>query len=650
MRSLKSTCLRSAALNAFLIVLTYPQKTRLWVRFFCSQHLFKQKMLSLIVLFGAALAIPLTVPLNYLPVASVYNDALSLILWGVITVALRYKYRSQARLDLVCAPASGPQSQSGLAGRFTQLKAIVLSPRGGVWVLAAFGVVFAIQIVSGAYGFISQMLLALAGAVAAWLVFDAGVRASQNLQADVLAKSFALALLSMGIVVSVLGWVQYFLPNVNSDWINPLATAGRVYGNLRQPNHLALVLVWAVWATVWLIGASRHKTGWYFLGLLLIVPVLVFTGSRMGLLLLVLLIPLAAVSQNPKSTLTGVGAALAIAAVSWTAAYWAAEAKDLSFYGKDRLLFGNATGGRLNLWLDVLAMLPQLPLNGCGVGQFGPCFIHADLPIRRSGIFENGHNLVLNGLVEWGWLLTGIIIVWLTCGLKVFFQHGLKTAAVLPAGMFISSLCHSMLEYPWWYPYLLLPTAFCFGWMWNVSAANKAGIALVKTDSVSVNPSSCSKVWGALLLAAFGVIYAVQYYPLRVMFSAQFFQKTTPVDLQAISKSAPLFSAPLSYALVISLSENVKKEDAKQLLPFFKLAGRGTVAPEFIARFSGVAALANERDMAKHLAWRVYSFDNEKFVTLRKQVTASNDPDLEWFVTYLKSPTPVNLDRRIFNN
>lgn len=603
---------------------------------------------SLLIALCAVLALPLLVPINYMPVASVFNDVMSLLLWGSLVVAF-YTTLSGRLLGVNGRPAreriTGPAAGTQKPNSFQALT----SPSGAPWVLGAIAFVFALQIGLGNYGFISQVVSAMAMAAAAWIVFNLGAVVCKRLPSKLLALSFATALTVTGLLACMIGWVQYFYPAVDSIWINPLMSAGRVYGNVRQPNHFALALFWAVWGTVWSIGASQSKTVCKYAALVLIVPVFVMTSSRMATTFILALFPLAFAAQNPGRTLKAAAAALMIFALSWGVAN-SLVGFGLPFYGAERLEGGLSTGGRLGLWSDILKILPQLPFNGCGVGQFGPCFIHSDLTVRQSGVFENGHNFLLNSLVEWGWPLTALLMIWLLSGVSAFFKNGLRTTAVLPAGIFLSSLTHAMLEYPWWYAYLLLPTAFCFGWMWTSSLPeNSERLVFDQSDAKEARRSYCGK-WGGVLLVGFAIVYAIQYYPLRVMFSTQFFQKTAPVNLQKISSRSPLFSAPLSYSMVIALSENLKREDAKQLLPFFKLAGRSTIAPEFMARFAVAAALADEQNMAKHLAWRVYIFDKARAVVLTEQIRKANDRTLDWFLAYLESPTAVNLDRTRFAN
>ena len=61
------------------------------------------------------------------------------------------------------------------------------------------------------------------------------------------------ALLLAGLISVALANVQVFAPDLaDGDWIARSSTPGRTGGNLRQPNHLSSLLLWAMAPLVWL--------------------------------------------------------------------------------------------------------------------------------------------------------------------------------------------------------------------------------------------------------------------------------------------------------------------------------------------------------------------------------------------------------------
>ncbi len=93
-------------------------------------------------------------------------------------------------------------------------------------------------------------------------------------------------------------------------------------------------------------------------------------------------------------------------------------------------------------------------------------------PDRPSEFFDHTHNLVLNFAVEMGLPLAAIVLALLVYALWQALRNAIAEGRasttsypVQRAAFVIVFLVavHSMLEYPLWYAYFLLPTAFAFG-------------------------------------------------------------------------------------------------------------------------------------------------------------------------------------------
>jgi O-antigen ligase len=605
-------------------------------------------------------AAPLLVYYNYMPMASVFNDSLALVAWGLFVASVFWIFQ---RADEGALSLNAALFRDALRGSFSRsVLRRTFSPAGGLLLVVLCLTWWSIQVLRGDYGFLSFVAALFASVFAAWIVFVAGVSwaaASHDRKSDM---GFALAFLIVGILISAVGWLQYLVPGHFEPWVNPLVNPGRIYANIRQPNHLALVLTWAVWGIVW--WGSRNPKAWplALLALLFVTPVLAFTGSRMVRVLLIVLVFLAMIAPERRRTLAISLAAVAIYAASWWgAAWWASIEGGPAFFGLERIGVSDATGGRAELWKQVIELLRQIPWHGCGPGQFNFCWTHAGLSSRVEGTLAHAHNFVLNSIVEWGWPLTLLVISWVTAGLISFLRHGLGTTAVLPAGLVLTTLCHAMLEFPLVYPYLLLPTAFALGWMWTASE-----IALTDS-SLPVNtrmPSSGGMRWYrsgknswsavglglGFVIILFGLAYASQYWALRSFFKPETNEAKSAENIQRVVQSTRLFSAVPSYALAMVVTDSVRPEDAEAMLPYLRLAGRGLVGPDFLARFAMVAALAKENEMAKHLAWRVVQMSPNDFQRQFEALRESKEPLFQELKDFLVKPYPVNLPREAFKN
>ena len=168
---------------------------------------------------------------NVSPSTTFFNQALALAGWGALVWAL------------ALAP------DGWLAPR--QVRWAGVGPVLAALVLVALGAVL-----PGGAGV--QDLSLVAGAVALCAAAAVLLRAGQAAAAGLLAVPVALAFFGAWVVVGVLhaavALAQVFAPQVaDGDWIASSSVAGRAVGNLRQPNHLSSLMLWAAIALVgWL--------------------------------------------------------------------------------------------------------------------------------------------------------------------------------------------------------------------------------------------------------------------------------------------------------------------------------------------------------------------------------------------------------------
>ena len=117
-------------------------------------------------------------------------------------------------------------------------------------------------------------------------------------------------------------------------------------------------------------------------------------------------------------------------------------------------------------------MIASHPWLGVGFGDFNFAWTLTPFPGRPIAFFDHTHNLVLNFAVELGLPLAivvlALMIYALWQALRNAIADGRAPATAYPAQraafviVFLVAV-HSMLEYPLWYSYFLLPTAFAFG-------------------------------------------------------------------------------------------------------------------------------------------------------------------------------------------
>lgn len=253
-------------------------------------------------------------------------------------------------------------------------------------------------------------------------------------------------------ISAAMGVLQYLGATEGLAWLINSGPVGQAYGNLRQRNQFATLLNMGL-AAWWIWGqpqAGKYKV-WGWLGVGLLAGANALSGSRTGLLQLLLVIALAFVWKKNKAV-----AGLAVLAYVGAAVLmpWAAGL-DVSSSG----ILGRAyeVSARCNLrqvlWANVWDLVLALPWAGWGWGELGYAhFVTLFYPERFCWILDNAHNLPLQLAVT-----LGLPIATLVCGGVLWMVwRGRPWAEVRPERQVAWAVLaciglHSLLEFPLWY-------------------------------------------------------------------------------------------------------------------------------------------------------------------------------------------------------
>jgi len=439
--------------------------------------------------FLAAVALPPMFALSLTPSPTLLNQLLAVGGWGLCLTLLRGVPPGAAR--------SHPTATLGAA------LVILMACIVGSWTLGSLPTSLALPPIG---------LLAAALALAAL-----GARAAQAGGPDGIEAflPFAIGMLVVGLLSAGVAVVQVFAPNLaDGDFIARSGLAGRAVGNLRQPNHLASLLVWALivlvplmeWRRIprWLgalagtflalaVILSGSRTGQYGgLAVLVLWGLLDFRLSRVSRLMLAAGLPL-------------VGLALFFGVGAWL------HAHNQVFGAAARLSEGDSS--HFAIWQNTLTMIRQQPWLGVGWGEFNFAWTLTPFPGRPVAFFDHTHDLPLQLLVELG-VPIGLLVLGLL--LHAFWQgarrawaetgaagHGARAAWVIVVLIAV----HSLDEYPLWYAYFLLPAAWAWGFSLGSGPApvRAAAVAAAAEDATLVRLGS----EGALLRAVGGAMIVV---------------------------------------------------------------------------------------------------------------------------------------------
>ena len=367
-----------------------------------------------------------------------------------------------------------------LWGALVALMAPRLVPARGSWpLLAALALLAGSALASNAWGTLPSSLawlaaLLLAGAA---LLVLAGADAAQRPQRQrKVFVALAWGLLATGVMASIVALVQVFAPS----WADGLLIArsslpGRAVGNLRQPNHLCSLLLWALVAAV----ALHELRQLHALALAALLPLLVLavelSASRTGAVGLLLLLLWGLLDRGLSR-----GARFALLAtpllylLAWAAmAGWGELSQQALGAGARAAAEGgmsaDSPNARTNIWRNTWALVLANPWFGVGFGEFNFAWSLSAFANRPTAFFDHSHNLPLQLMVELGLPLALLMLALLASALGraayLAWQAQGEQASMRRAGLVMLLLIglHSLVEYPLWYAYFLLPTALALG-------------------------------------------------------------------------------------------------------------------------------------------------------------------------------------------
>jgi O-antigen ligase len=392
-----------------------------------------------LLLMGSLLLYGYVIPQNAHPYRSFFNDVLALA--GLLSAFLYLAWMSS-------------KTQVKL-----QIPSVVILPIALVVVICLQAwkgfVLFPADIIYPILYLISSAIALIVGATCA--AYEDGLEQLGY----ALAITFVLAgLFSFFVQIFQLlnaGWPWLVAPVDHSASIRP-------YGNLRQPNLLALLLCFAI-ASVWYLYVMKKlKSGSaYGLAALFLIGI-VLTQSRMTWIVLPLFVVLnwrqpPATPKIPRWVLVSLLFLFIVLTLvtpmllGLTGIHIASTASRAS-----------QTSVRLILWKQALFISQLHPWTGAGWFQFGSHqAMIADL-FGSTEVSDYAHNILLNLGTEIGWPLTILICVaalywFVRCGVGKWSNVQVRFMILM-----ISSVAvHSMVEFPLWFACFLMPFAVMIG-------------------------------------------------------------------------------------------------------------------------------------------------------------------------------------------
>jgi O-antigen ligase len=534
------------------------------------------------VLGALACAAPTLLAWNVAPSATFLNQALAFALWGWFVFA--------------SATLAGPPLPALRAARDAVLAlALCIAATLWSWGPGALPTSLALSLIGAL----------LAGGLVLWHgaaiggEFTAGRAAARRA-----FGAFCTGWLAAGLAGSAIAAIQVFAPSLaDGQWIAASGIAGRAVGNLRQPNHLSSVLLWACVALIalhefrrWPLAASAA------LGAVLVVAV-VLTASRTGLLSVLLLAAWGALDRRLARTSRALllAAPLVYAAAWWGLAWWS-DAAGQRFGGAARLAETDISGSRFGIWADTWALVREHPWFGVGVGEFNLAWSLTPFPGRPTAFFDHAHNLPLHLAAELGLplatLVLGLLVAAALRVLRAAWREADGHAGTMLRCSFVMVAMialHSLLEYPLWYAYFLLPALWVFGLA--------LGLARPAVGAAPAAARSPLLAFGGAMLVACTALALLDYRRVVVIFAAP---EGAPPLAQRIAEGrhSLLFEHHAAYAEATTAGP-----ESAHLEPF-SVAAHYLLDTRLMMAWADALHRAGRVDEARHVAARLREFRN----------------------------------------
>jgi hypothetical protein len=382
-------------------------------------------------------------------------------------------------------------------------------------------------------------------------------------------------------------------------------------GNLRQPNHLATLLLWSAVAVIpllcWSAQPSTRRVGGWVLATLFVLLLfgVVLSGSRTGALGVAWLVAWGLFDRSlPRFARALLLASPLICLAGNASLSWWASLHNLGALGMStRVGEADISNARFSIWSNALALIAEQPWLGVGFGNFNFAWTLTPFPDRNPQFFDHAHNLPLHLAVELGVPLALLVVGLLLWGLWQAFVRSRGVPG--PEGIarracFVMVLMmgwHSMLEYPLWYAYFLLPTAFMWGLCLSPPSADAGG------DPAPARPSPWLAGGGVAMIIA-AVVALWDYSRVVAIFAPTQDNRATLVERIVEGRHSWFFAHHADYALVTTIDGAAAVPGAFDRATHFLLDTR-----LMIAWANGLAA-RGDVDRARHIAARLREFRN----------------------------------------
>ncbi len=553
-----------------------------------------------VFVYAFALILPPLLAYNRTPSATQLNELLCVLGWGLCM--------------LVGNPTPPAGARRGAVTVLVVALALVCAAILGSWTIGSLPTSLALP---------PLLLLVTACFVAALASRFAQGGDQDGLQAF---APFAIGMVSVGVLSALISIIQVYAPGIThfaeGQVIAQSGLPGRAVGNLRQPNHLASLLVWSVITLVPLVE-WRRVPRWLGLAIgALIMAAVVLSGSRTGLyggtgVLVLWGLCDTRLSRSTRAALVAsILFPLGIHAWQWLSTH-ASFLPHAAIGTATRASDGDSS--HFAIWKNAIEMVRQQPLLGVGWGEFNFAWTLTPFPHRPTAFFDHTHDLPLQLVVELGvplaalvlglmvWaLVQGLLRAWATQGEA---GHGARAAWV----MILMIAIHSLDEYPLWYAYFLLPAAWAWGFTLGCGPAPRpaaepalsgvgGGRPVDPGKLIRLSSEGAALRWFGGAMVAVALVSTWDYWRVSTIFLDDEGLAPLKERIQA-GQTSPFFAHHADYAAATTA------EPASLALGALERSTHSLLDSRLMMAWANALSESGQTDRARYLVARLKEFD-----------------------------------------
>jgi O-antigen ligase len=456
---------------------------------------------------------------------------------------------------------------------------------------------------------------------AAILAAAAGVLALGALNADARWLYALLAALALGALLNVpISVLQVTVPELALPGIGPPSLHGRAGGNLGQPNQLASLALLGMLALMALRQRVCVRNSWMMLVSTALGLCLALTQSRTGLLSLGLLLVWVAIDRRltrpmrwmPVAALIG-----CLAGLAWLTLMPQQHGDSAAALQHHLGLSGDVSASRFAIWSNSVELIRAHPWTGVGWGNFSAAWSLTPFPDRRPIPLDNAHNLPLHLMVELGIPLALVLLgtlAWALWRVRAALTRGpqdQQQVARCLAMMLVVLGLHSLLEYPLWYAYFLLPACYVVGVLVRWAGEGSVHDAAGSPPPIPAGQAAARDALKACgVLVVLGCLYGAWDYA-RVVQAFTAFGPGLHRTLEqrvAEGRRSVLFGHLVDYGLVTNASSFEGLQSA------FVRPRHRLVNPHFLRVYAQALHEWGDEPSARYVAQRLREFHDPRYV------------------------------------